>query len=137
MSSADKHSHIEQPSAEQIGDVLIDVEPELRQVYLEVHRLLLETLPDLTYSIDEVDGVTGYGARQHGYDGWGMAALAAHAKWVSLMFMAGAHLEDPDGVLEGGGKNMRHVKIRSFEHLEQVRGSVRALVETAARLKQT
>jgi hypothetical protein len=55
----------------------------------------------------------GYGARQYGYDGWGMAELSAHSKWVSVVFMRGTDLEDPDGLLEGTGKNIRHVRLRS------------------------
>lgn len=53
----------------------------------------------------------GYGARQYGYDGWGTAALAPHSKWVSLIFIRGAALGDPDGLLEGTGMSVRRVKL--------------------------
>ena len=38
-----------------------------------------------------------------------------HAKWINLGFFRGAALPDPDGLLEGAGAAMRHVKIRSVE----------------------
>ena len=71
----------------------------VRQLYLNAHRLVLETLPDVVYLVDCQDGQMGYGARQYGYNGWGMAALSAHNKWVSLVFMRGADLEEMKGCL--------------------------------------
>lgn len=76
--------------------------------------------------------MTGYGARQYGYDSWGMAALSAHKTWVRLVFMQGAHLPDPAAMLEGTGGNMRHVKIRSAEQLAERRAALQALIEAAA-----
>ncbi|MDX1418347.1 MAG: DUF1801 domain-containing protein [Rubricoccaceae bacterium] len=37
--------------------------------------------------------------------------LAAQRAYATLGFCNGAHLDDPDRLLEGSGKNMRHVKI--------------------------
>lgn len=132
MSSTAKNPHIDNATEDQLMGLLEGKPPILRQLYLDIHRLMREVLPDVTYSTDCTDGVTGYGARQYGYDGWGMAALAAHSKWVSLMFLRGADLNDPDGLLEGTGKKMRHVKLRSPEQLEQRLHAVRALIKAAA-----
>ena len=41
--------------------------------------------------------------------------LAPHRDRVNLGFMFGAALDDPNGLLEGRGKNMRHVKIYDQE----------------------
>jgi hypothetical protein len=73
--------------------------PMIRQLYIDTHMLILETLPHVVYSIDCKDGQMGYGARQYGYNGWGMATLLAHKKWISLVFMRGTDLEDPDRLL--------------------------------------
>jgi hypothetical protein len=134
VSSQDKHPHIDNATEAQLAELLEDKSPAMRQLYLEVHRLLLQTLPDVVYSTDAKDGMTSYGIRQYGYDGWGMAALGAHAKWVSLMFMRGAALKNDAGLLEGSGKLMRHIKLRSSEQLEQQRAALVALLEEAARL---
>jgi hypothetical protein len=40
-------------------------------------------------------------------------ALIAHKSWVNLQLADGAALPDPDGLIEGTGKRIRHIKIRS------------------------
>jgi len=42
-------------------------------------------------------------------------AIIAHKDWVNLQLADGAELTDPDGLIEGTGKRIRHVKIRSVE----------------------
>lgn len=132
MNTVKKHPHIERPSAEQIISVLRNKAPMIRQLYLDTHMLILETLSDVAHSIDCRDGQMGYGARQYGYDGWGMAALSAHSKWVSLVFMRGTDLEDPDGLLEGTEKNIRHVKLHSLVQAKERRSALRALIKAAS-----
>lgn len=134
MSAAEKHPHIENPSDEQIAELLEGVRPQLREIYLAVHRLVRDAVPDVTFATDRVDGETGYGARQFGYDGWGMAALIAYSGWVSLAFLRGTELDDPGGLLEGGGKQIRHVKLRSMAEFERHEATIRRFLETAATL---
>jgi hypothetical protein len=124
------------PSDDDLSSIIEDKNPAVREVYLGAHRLVLETVPELAYSVDCVDGQIGYGARQFGYDGWGMAALAPFANWVSLAFLRGARLDDPDRLLEGTGASVRHVKIRSTAQLAQTADAIRRLLEQAVRLKQ-
>lgn len=131
---AEKHRHIVQATEDQLLALLAGTSPGLREVYLEAHRLICSVLPDVRYETDTADGVTSYGVRQYGYDGWGMAALSAHGKWVSLHFFRGTDLDDPSGILEGSGKRLRHVKLRSTEQLkERTAGLARLLVQAAAR----
>ncbi len=127
-----KHPHADGASTAQLADLLDGHDPAVRDTYLALHALILDVLPDVAHSTDLTDAMTGYGRRQYGYDGWGMTALGANRRWASLMFMRGAHLPDPAGILEGTGKNMRHVKVRSLEQLEERREAIRALLETAA-----
>jgi hypothetical protein len=39
-------------------------------------------------------------------------AVGNYPRWVSIFFFRGGELDDPDGVLEGSGKLMRHIKLR-------------------------
>lgn len=55
--------------------------------------------------------------------------VSAHRRHVSLGFSQGVTLPDPQGILEGAGKNARHVKLRNLRDLE--RPAVRALLEAA------
>ena len=41
-------------------------------------------------------------------------ALIPHAGWVNLQLADGALLPNPDGLIEGTGKRIRHVKVRSM-----------------------
>ncbi len=52
---------------------------------------------------------------------------------VTFGFHYGTSLEDPEGLLEGTGKNLRHVKLRGLEDLEQK--GLKNLVLAAAGLK--
>ena len=44
----------------------------------------------------------------------GYAYILPHKNWINLGFYKGADLPDPTGLLEGTGKKLRHVKIRSI-----------------------
>jgi len=52
---------------------------------------------------------------------------------VTFGFHFGTSLSDPEGLLEGTGKNMRHVKLRDVQSLEQK--GLRELVRSAARFE--
>jgi hypothetical protein len=136
MATSKRHPHTAMPSVDELRDVIARVQPQHEALYLAVHRLVLETVPDVRHEVDLVDGAVGYGARQYGYGGWGMAALQAHKGWVSLFFMQGAKLDDPEGVLEGSGTLLRHVKVRSEAALAERATAIRSLLTAAARLHQ-
>jgi len=40
-----------------------------------------------------------------------IVSLALYPRWVSLFFMRGATLSDPNGLLRGSGRQVRHVKL--------------------------
>jgi len=48
---------------------------------------------------------------------------------TNVGFFYGAHLDDPDGLLEGSGKNMRHVKLKPAGEPNSV--ALRNLIHTA------
>lgn len=121
-------------SDQELAAILGRYQPELRQVFLEVHRIIRQCLPDINYATNPASGGTGYGARQYGYDGWGIFALSVHKRWVSLYFMRGVELDDPDDVLEGSGKQMRHIKFRSVEEFTDREEALRRLIQQAAQL---
>jgi hypothetical protein len=136
VASSKTHPHIDMPPEDALEALVEDLDPVVRQLYLDVHRLVTETVPDASYSADCEDAAIGYGARQFGYDGWGMAALAPYRSWVSLGFLRGASLHDPDGLLEGTGTAVRHVKLRSAEEFARRRDAIKCLLQEAAGLNQ-
>ena len=52
---------------------------------------------------------------------------------VTFGFHFGTSLEDPERLLEGTGKNIRHVKLRELADLQHK--GLRELVQAAARMK--
>jgi len=52
---------------------------------------------------------------------------------VTFGFHCGTSLDDPEGLLEGTGKNIRHVKLRTLDDVEQ--SGLENLVQAAARLE--
>jgi len=51
---------------------------------------------------------------------------------ITLGFIRGTSLPDPEGLLEGTGKNLRHVKIKTIDDLK--RPGLSQLLKSAARL---
>ena len=51
---------------------------------------------------------------------------------ITLGFIRGTSLPDPEGLLEGTGKNLRHVKIKTVDDLK--RPGLSQLLKSAARL---
>lgn len=134
MADSRTHPHAEMPSIDELTRVILEKQPAHKDLYLAAHALFLEVVPDLRYSVDLHDGVIGYGRRQFGYDGWGMAALSPHRKWVSLVLFRGAHLDAPEGLLEGGGPHMRHLKLRALDELAAHRELLTRLIADARTL---
>jgi len=73
---------------------------------------------------------------------WGIPTFEASASFclymvaknhVTLGFHHGTSLKDPESLLEGTGKNIRHVKLNTVKDLEQK--GLKNLVQAAARLK--
>lgn len=61
-----------------------------------------------------------------------ICSIIPHKNHVNLHFFRGAHLQDPKNRLEGNGKNLRHVKIRSVDSID--RSYVNQLLDEAIRL---
>lgn len=59
--------------------------------------------------------------------------VVIYPKGVNLMFNRGAELEDPEGVLVGEGKIIRHIKVRTPEDLKNphLRKFIRAALKHA------
>ena len=99
------------------------LEPPLRQIAQALRRLILDADPDLRESIKWGNPTFERGGK--------VCYLAATKDYVSLGFFNGAALTDRDGVIEGTGKKMRHVKVRDLSDIrgEQFSSWVRESVE--------
>ena len=71
--------------------------------------------------------VIGYGPSERASEA--IFSLAAQAKGVSLCFLQGAGLPDPNGILRGTGNVVRSIRLESAASLDQP--EIRQLMKTA------
>ena len=60
--------------------------------------------------------------------------IKAHKQHVNVGFWRGAELPDPQGLLEGDGDRMRHVKLTSLKDIKK--GALTAFIKAAVKLNQ-
>ena len=53
--------------------------------------------------------VIGFGPTERASEA--IVSIVVYPRWVSVCFIQGAHLPDPQGVLEGGGNQVRHIRL--------------------------
>jgi len=122
------------PLPEYVG-FLAPFESRIAELALATRKLVLEEAPDSTELIYDA-----YNALATGYGFTGRPSecfihIAVYAKWVNLGFHRGAELEDHDGVLQGTGRTVRHIRISAPQDLAAP--AVRAFVKQAiARAKR-
>jgi hypothetical protein len=56
-------------------------------------------------------------------------SIAIYPRWVTLFFLHGTDLDDPRGLLEGTGKQVRSIRLKSPEDLD--RPDVREFIDAA------
>ena len=88
---------------------MTELPSEVRGIAGALRKLILDADPDLSESIKW--GNPTY--ERHGK----VCYLAATGSYVSLGFFNGASLTDPEGIIEGTGVKMRHVKVRSLKDI--------------------
>ena len=93
-----------------------------------LRRIVFAGLPGAIEVVRLGDGAASYGvgpkkmSESHVY-------IMPKTAYVNLGFYHGVGLPDPEGLLEGTGKKMRHVKVRSVEEAESP--AVRDLIAAA------
>lgn len=118
-----------------IGPLLDDSTPEVRAIFLAALDLVRDVMPDANEQLDLPDRLVAFG---HGSPGGTRMrdfaiALILHRAHVNVQLADGALLENPDGLVEGTGKRIRHVKCRSVEDVG--RPALRELIRAQAELR--
>jgi hypothetical protein len=100
---------------------------EVRAIIEEVRAIVRAQLPDA----HEVyyHGALGYGPNDSYIDR--ILYISAQKGYANLGFFYGTHLADPSHLLEGSGKRMRHVKIRTTPLAPGTRSDLSRLVREA------
>ena len=95
----------------------------IAEVSLQLRTLVLGAAPSCSETLHTGWKVISYGHKKK------FCAIAPFTKWVNLQFHSGSKLTDPDELLEGNGRSMRHVRIRQASDLDD---SLVSLVQQAS-----
>ena len=87
--------------------------PAVADIARALRLTVLDEFPDAIEWFDAGDGLLAIGTRRAMRDL--LFAIIPHKSWVNLQLADGAALPNPDGRIEGTGKRIRHVKVRSVE----------------------
>jgi hypothetical protein len=118
------------PPLPQLLGFLAAYDPSIADLALALRQIVLEEAPYATESIYQVYTVAiwfGFGGTMKDM----FCYITTHAQHVNLGFPRGAALPDPNCVLQGHGKTVRHIKFSSEHDLERpfVRRYVQAAME--------
>jgi hypothetical protein len=96
-----------------IDRLLSEHSPELQAIERALRATIESEVPDVVVQVDFGNKLIAFGRsmRMRGL----LFAIIAHQSWVNLQLADGALLDDPKGLIEGTGKRIRHVKVRSVE----------------------
>ena len=98
------------------NDILVNSDESIKELSHALRGLLADVMPNITEVPWGRQKIAGYGvgpkkmSEHFSY----IAPFKAH---VNLGFTYGSALNDPTNILEGGGANMRHIKIRSLDDI--------------------
>ena len=120
-----------------LEDLLERHTPAVREVFHALRALAREVMPDAVEQLDLPDRVLAFGFGPPG--GVRLRGLAVglipHAAHVNVQLADGANLPDTEGIVEGTGKRIRHVKCRTLEDVS--RPALRVLLEEQASRRRT
>ena len=94
-----------------------------------LETIIRDEVPDAVVQYDPGNGLLAFGRSMKQRDL--LFALIPHAGWVNLQLADGALLPNPDGLIEGTGKKIRHIKVRSAEAAgdARVRAAIRCQIQ--------
>ena len=100
------------------GDPAVDTflkgySPQVREIAVKARETILSVLPGATEKVYPGWKVIQYGAGAATKDVF--AVISPQRERVNLGLANGADLPDPEGLLEGSGNSIRHVKLTSPE----------------------
>ena len=115
--------------ARQIARFLGRYDPEIERQAIAARRRLRKIMPtamELIY--DNYNAlVFAFGPDEHASAA--ILSIALYPRWLTLFFLQGSRLRDPEGLLQGGGRFVRGIRLRSEKDLDL--RPVRALIDQA------
>lgn len=121
--------------AAQVAGFLAQYDPEIARLARTVRARLRKRMPTATELVyDNYNAlVFAFGATDRASDI--VCSIALYPRWVTLFFLHGAELPDPDGLLAGSGSQIRGVRLAAAADVDAP--AVRALLDAAIRVNRT
>jgi hypothetical protein len=110
---ADAQAATRDPAAVEadVERLLAEHSPELQAIERALRASIRQDFLDAVEQVDFGNKLIAFGRsmKMRGL----LFAIIAHQSWINLQLADGADLADAAGVIEGTGKRIRHIKIRS------------------------
>ncbi len=90
---------------------LLFIDEDKGEIVISLRKLVLELAPDAKEEIK-------YGGLVFIINDGLFCGIFVRKKHISVEFVKGAEMQDPDNFLEGGGKYRRHLKILQYEDIK-------------------
>ena len=107
-----------------VNDFIRQLDPQRKEMAVELRALINKHAPAAEETI-------AWGQPWWKLNGW-LCTVYTAGDHVNFGFSRGAELDNPDGLLEGTGKGMRHIKIREASDIKKAK--FKALISQAVRL---
>jgi len=114
-----------------IAEFLAEYEPEVESQLRQARQLLRDRFPRGCELVFNTYNALVFGISPSERASESFISVAGYPRWVTLFFLHGASLDDPAGLLEGVGKQVRSLKLTSASIFSTPQ--VQALVTQAAR----
>ena len=96
---------------EPFNNEIISLTLQLREFLKEETKPTIELVGDSTISLN-----IGYGFTEKAWDCF--CAIIVYSQHINISFPSGAFLSDPQGLLQGTGKKIRHIRINELDDIK-------------------
>ena len=125
-----------QPSAPSVAEHLKKIPADVRPIVQAARRTIKALAPSATEISYRSQPPRSKSAMwkiiRYTVDGADVAGIGTFTSYATLYFYRGRELDDGSGLLEGGGKDMRFIRLRTAADAEA--SSTRRIVKSAFRL---
>ena len=115
--------------ASQLAGFIASYTPEMARSFKAARRKMRALIPrgfELVYENYNALGI-GYGPGDKASNV--VLSIVAYPRWVTLFFLHGAGLKDPNSLLEGAGSRVRSIRLESAKDFD--RADVKQLISQA------
>ena len=120
------------PTEDEFEQPLAPHSPVVAETARALRRVLATASPDAVEQVDFGNKLLAVGKSMQMRDL--TFAIIPHSAHVNLQLPDGVDLPDPDGLIEGTGKRIRHVKVRSVEAASSP--ALRAIIDAQVALRR-